>query len=693
MSYVLEHIRLLIVHDSQDDAEQLMNALRNAGKVTRAEIALTEDDFIRAVKSGSWELIVCRPVFSGCDYEKVLSHLHRLGKPIPLIVLADEVTAETMGEYLATGARMVASVDDRDLLMLVIERQIEYLALRKELQHVQLALNDAEKRLSVLMDQSRDAIAYVVDGMHIHANDIYLERFGYQSADDLAGTPIMDMVSASDHEKLKKLLRSRAQNENQTNELECRGISADGSEFDAVFVFSASTYDGEACTQIVIRAPEVDESALQEKLQEMSQVDQVTGLFNRGWFLEQLEKAQVAALRQGQVSAVSLVRIDDFELHQSAVGLDGADELLKQVAKLITDTVGKKAPVARIGGEDFAILQPSSDREEAEAHAEKLCAAIEKLMPAIAQRTLHLTASVGVAFVTDETRSGQAVINKALECCVRAREESAEKKGNAICVHSPMDDVEAGSTEAVAMVLRDALEKGALGLQYQAIGNLEDEADHFFEVFVHLPQPDGQTLQPAQFMPVAGELGMAGKIDRWVVLNALKAAAAQGGGIRLLINLSGYSLQDTALGDWISKAIRAAKIQGGQVTFQFSEVDINNHMKQAADFAGKVQAQGCKLSVNRFGGAKEPFMLFSHVPVDMVKFDGSYTQDIATPEGKEKLAGLVAEASQKGKKVLIGFVESAQQMQALWTMGGINFLQGYYMQPPTDTIQITEEEH
>ena len=691
MSYTLEHVRLLIVHDSQDDAEQLMNLLRNAGKVTRAEIALSEDAFIRAVKSGSWELIVCRPEVAGCSYQKILAHLNRLGKALPMIVLVDALTPAIMAEALGAGARMVAPASERDLLMLVIDRQIEYLSLRKELQHSQLALHDAEKRLSVLMDQSRDAIAYVVDGMHIHANDVYLERFGYASSDDLAGMPIMDMVSASDHEKPKKLLRSRAQNENQTNELECKGVGPGGKEFDAVFVFSASTYDGEACTQIVIRAAEVDESALQERLQEMSQIDQVTGLYNRGWFLDQIDAALGNAVRTGQMYAVSLIRIDDFETHQSAVGLDGADELLRQLAALIRKGAGPDAHLSRIDGEDFAVLSPVNDREDAGEWAEKVRASIEKMMPAVASRTLQVTASIGVAFVTDDTRSAQAAINKALECCVRARDES-KGKGNTVYIHSPIDDVEAGSAEAVALVLRDALEKGALALQYQALLNLEDDSRHFFEVYVHLPQADGSILQPAQFMPVAGELGMAGKIDRWVVLNAIKTAAAQEHPVSVLINLSGFSLQDNGFSDWVGKAIKAAKIPGKQVVFQFSEVDINNHLKQAADFAGKVQPLGCGVSVSRFAGAQEPLKLFAHVPVNMVKFDGSYTQDLGNKESKEKFAKLISEVSAKGKQVMVGFVETASQMQTLWTMGGVNYLQGYYMQPPVARIQIAEGE-
>lgn len=690
MSYTLDTIRLLIAHDSQDEAEQLTNTLRNAGKLTRAEMALSEDDVIKALKAGSWECVLCRPTVGKTDYQGVIAHMHRLGKSVPVILLADQQDSETWRDAMTHGVRYVVPSSDKDLLSLYLDRALELVRLRKDLQQSQLSLHDAEKRLSVLMDQSRDAIAYVVDGMHIHANDAYLEIFGYPSADDLAGVPIMDMVSASDHESLKKLLRSRAQDESQTQELECKGVSQEGNEFDATFIFSPSTYDGEACTQIVIRTSAVDESALEEKLQEMRQTDPITGLYNRGWLLEKLDEALSDAVRSGKLSAVLMMRINNFESHQATLGIDGSDELLGTVAMALEKYSGEH-PLARISGEDFAFIRPVEDMDEAGQLAEKIRADFEKMMPAVRSRTVKLTASVGVAFVREDSHSNQAVLTKALECCNRA-DAANDGKGNAIYVHNPMDDVEAGSSEAIAMLLRAALEKSRLKLNYQAIMSMEDDGSGgFVEVFVTLPQDDGNDMPASQFMPVAHDRGLAGKIDRWVILNAIKAAAAFPSPVRLLINLSGYSLEDPALGDWISKALRAAKLDGKMVVFQFAEADLDGYLKQASAFADKLHGLGCTLSASRFGGATEPMHLFDHVPVDMVKFEPSFTEGLATPEGKQKLSELAAQLVEREKKIMVGFVESAGQMQSLWTVSGINFLQGIYMQAPSDKINLGDD--
>ena len=690
MTYKLDTIRLLIAHDSQDDAEQLMNALRNAGRATRAELVLGEDDLLRALKSGSWELLLCRPVFGGCTLEQAMAHMQRLGKAVPTLALVDTFDAATLLSAMQSGARAIAPVASRELIMLLVDQQLHHLQLRKERQQVDLALREAEKRLSVLMDQSRDAIAYVVDGMHIHANDTYLEMFGYESADDLAGVPVMDMVSAADHEKLKKLLRSRAQDESQTNELECRGVNTQGEEFDATFVFAPSTYDGETCTQIVIRSAEVDESALQEKIDEISRMDQVTGLYNRGWFMEQLDKALSAAVQQGQLSAVFYLRVDHFEQHQSSVGIEGADETLGLVGEALRGAFNGPVPLARVGDEDFALLLPVDDRDVARAEADRLRGLIEELMPAVQGRTLHLTASLGVAFVQEDSRNSQAVMTRALDCCNKAQKKN-DQRGNTVHVHDPMDDVTAGSSEAILLSIRQALENNSFRLMFQPLMNLNDESDQLFEVFVHLPQKNGDDLKPDAFMPVAAEHGLAGKIDRWVTLHAMRMAAEQKGPVSLLVNLSGHSLQETDLAPWIGKAIKAAKFDGSRLLFQLSEADANNFLKQAQVFVEQIAVLGCRLSISRFAGGINPFKLFEHLPATMVKFDGSFTQELGKPESKQKFAELITTASGQGRKVIVGFVESAQQMQVLWTLNGITYLQGYYLQSPSPEMHPGDE--
>jgi diguanylate cyclase (GGDEF)-like protein/PAS domain S-box-containing protein len=688
MSYSLDTIRLLMAHDSQDKAEQLINLLRNAGRASRAELVLNENDLLHALKSGSWELFLCRPKFGNCDYTTALSHIKRLGKSPCTLILADNLDADEMCTMLEAGAQGVIPQENRDLLLLMTAQQLETVHLRRSLQQSEMALNEAEKRLSVLMDQSRDAIAYVVDGMHIHANDTYLELFGYESVDDLAGVPIMDMVSSGDHENLKKLLRTRAQDESKTHEIKCKGRDQDGKEFDATFVFSPSTFDGETCTQIVIRIEStgVDEDTLRQ----LAQTDSTTGLPNRSWLMSELDQRLAKAMNQGEASSILYLRVDHFEQFQSQLGIEGADALLKKLADALKAHV-KGAPLARISGEEFALIAPMADPDEAAKYAEELRVFVEKLMPEVATRTLKITASIGVAFLREDSRNSQAVLTKALECCNKARTQSKDG-ANTVLVHNPLDDMKAGSPEAIALSLKQALEQNSLQLQFQGIMNLENEQDHFFEVFVKLPQSDGSVLAPSQFMPVAGERGLASRVDRWVALTAMKQATALKDKVRLLINISGHSLQDKELAPWLVKAIHAAKLTPKQITFQINEGDANTFLKQVIQFAATVNEAGCQFAISRFGGAINPFKLLEDVPAQLLKFEGSFTEELTNKEQRDKFAQMIQRAHAGHKEVLVGFVETAEQMQQLWTLGGINYLQGFYLSQPEEALAIHADE-
>ena len=239
------------------------------------------------------------------------------------------------------------------------------------------------------------------------------------------------------------------------------------------------------------------------------------------------------------------------------------------------------------------------------------------------------------------------------------------------------------------MAVRHALENNGLKLFYQPVMNLENDEDQFFEVFVSLPQKEGEDLGPERFMQVAGENGLAAKIDRWVVLTAVRAALEQSEMVRLLINISGYSLEDTSLASWIAKAIKASKMDGSRITFQFSEGDATRFLKQAGAFARELGPLGCGVSISRFASGLDPFKVFEHVPANMVKFEGSYTQELDNQETRAKFASLVEKVREQDRDVMVSFIESASQMQTLWTMGGIKYLQGFYLQPPEPELQVT----
>src|SRR5699024_7660945 len=172
--------------------------------------------------------------------------------------------------------------------------------------------------------------------------------------------------------------------------------------------------------------------------------DLTTGLYNRGWFIDRIDDALGRILKDGGMKALVYLRLDHFGQHQGVVGIDGGDEVLAIFAQHLRSIFGEETPISRVGDEEFCMLQEISEPEQAATLAESLRNSVLQLMPAVKGRTLHLTASIGVAFVKEDSRNSQSIMTLALECCNRA-EAASGGKGNSVYVHDPLDDVEAGS--------------------------------------------------------------------------------------------------------------------------------------------------------------------------------------------------------------------------------------------------------
>src|SRR5690606_6829231 len=156
-------------------------------------------------------------------------------------------------------------------------------------------LREAEKRCQLLLDSSMDAIAYVSDGMHIYANQTYLDMFGYQGIDDLMCIPVMDTVTDETQDDYKGSFKHFQYGTAEENEMRCATLRSDGSTIDVVYTLLSATYDGERCTQVIVR-PEQDDSELEEKLKKISSQDLLTGLYNRQYFTERLHTSAEKAL-------------------------------------------------------------------------------------------------------------------------------------------------------------------------------------------------------------------------------------------------------------------------------------------------------------------------------------------------------------------------------------------------------------
>ena len=670
-------IRLLILEDSQNEAERLVSLFRNAGNATRVHRLTSSDDLAEALQQ-SWDLLVAAPHSSNLDPLEALNAIRKQAKDIPFIQMVEGNDADAITEALALGAQDALPQGEDERLVLIAKRELANLNERRARRVAEVALREAEKRCQLLLNSSVDAITYVHDGMHIYANRAYLQLFGYEDAEELEGMPMIDLIDPADQASFKDFLKNYAEG---SAELNCGGVTIDGKTFRANMSFSPATYDAEPCIQVVIRA-EANNAELEEKLREISSQDLVTGLYNRTYFLSLMDGAVNQAVSSGRSATLAYIEVNQYSTLLAEAGMAGVDLLLTDLANLLRGHFGQQAELARFGDDVFCALLADQTPEQCREGLQSLLKKVEGHLFEVSGRTLQTTLSIGVAGVNEQTAKAQEVVDRAHRC-------ADELPGNGLKIYDPADDLrKAASQGNIVAMVQQALEQNSFRLLFQPVISLRGDSFEHYEVLLRLLDPEGKEVAPGEFMSAAREAGLAEKLDRWVILNAIKLLAehrSKGHETRLFVHLSSNSLQDPSLLPWLSVALKAARLPSDALVFQFNEPDAIAYLKQAKALTEGLAQLHCKVALCQFGCSLNPFNTLKHLTVDFVKVDGSYSQDLTKAENQEALKTLLASLHAQAKLTIVPFVESASALATLW-QAGVNYIQGYYLQGPSQSM-------
>ena len=262
------------------------------------------------------------------------------------------------------------------------------------------------------------------------------------------------------------------------------------------------------------------------------------------------------------------------------------------------------------------------------------------------------------------------------------------ERGNGVKVYNPADYETIEESNSADAILK-AMDDGRFRVMYQPIMNLRGEGDEHYEVTVLMLDKDNNEVSPFDKLPPVGRDDAATKIDRWMILQTIKQLAshrASGHDTRLFLNLSAETVQDKTFTPWLSVALKAARLPGDALIFQFREGDANNFMKQAKEFTKAAHQLHSKVSISQFGCALDPYNTLKHIEADYVRLDGSFVEEVDKGDaGKEQLKAMVKGLQNAGKITIIPDVQHASVLALLY-QAGVNFIQGNYLQAPSPAM-------
>ncbi len=246
-------LRLVIVDDSGENAEAIVSQLRNSGIAVRPSRPQVDAELVQVLADSAMDLVLARQGQS-IGLAQVAQCIAGSGKDVPLILLVERIEEDALVEASAHGVRALALGHRPEHLLAVVRDQWVDLQARRGLRRIEAQMRETERRCDALIASSRDPIAYIHEGMHIRANEAYLEMFGFESFDEVEGISLLDMVASQHVDDFKQLLKALGRGEAPPPQYQLDARRQDGSAFAATLEFTAATYEGEACLQVCCAA-------------------------------------------------------------------------------------------------------------------------------------------------------------------------------------------------------------------------------------------------------------------------------------------------------------------------------------------------------------------------------------------------------------------------------------------------------
>ncbi|MDQ2972237.1 MAG: EAL domain-containing protein [Dokdonella sp.] len=674
-------IKLLLVDDSVDEAEQIISVLRNGGIAVRPTRVSTEAELDTALEQQTPDVIVADLSCKELKLRQIHEAAERGGRDIALIACGRGLSEEAIVNAFRDGARALLLRDSHEHVQMIVRREFEALTMRRGVRRLEVSLRESERRCDALLDSSRDPIAFVHEGMHVRANKAYLDMFGYDEFEDVEGMSILDMIASEDADDFKTLLKRLSKGDKPPQRLNLNAKRGDGSTFGATMEFAEASYEGEPCQQITFRLQASDPNIAQE-LDALRSRDLITDLFNRPYLMNQVDQAVAGAANGKTDQALMLIEPDNFRQILENVGLGNADVLLGDLATLLREHLGETDVAGRVGEHTFGVLATARSSEATRQLAEALRNAFSERIFEVGTQSISLTVSIGAVLMGEKNANAATVLNLASTSLRSAQTEG----GNRLHLIDPseQDKAAAESTRHWLDMIDNALEHNDFVLYYQPIISLHGAEGDFYEILLRMTGPKGE-ISPAQFMPIAERHGKMPAIDRWVIANAIRAIAEReraGHRTTFFVKLTPHSLDDQTLLPWIAQQLKTSRQRGDSLVFEMPESKVVTSLKPARAFAKGLEQIHCGFALEQFGSGLNSFQLLKHIPAHYLKIDRTFMAELPKhKENQEKIKEICEQAHHAGKLTVAEFVEDAASMSILFSCG-VNFVQGNFLQEP-----------
>ncbi|TVQ43515.1 MAG: EAL domain-containing protein [Gloeocapsa sp. DLM2.Bin57] len=404
--------------------------------------------------------------------------------------------------------------------------------------------------------------------------------------------------------------------------------------------------------------------------------DQVTGLYNRSFFLQELDKA-IASVKNSNIShCFCYLDLDRFQIINNTCGHIAGDQLLQQLSQILLQELGHHAIIARLGGDEFGILLLYYDVETAQNLIRQIRDKIKNFNFIYSETIFRISASFGLIEINQNSSDSILILSAADAACLAAK----EKGRNKIQVYQNSDLVltTMRSDRQWTIRVNQAIKEQRFCLYQQKIetAKYQSKQPQIAEILVRMIGEDGRIITPLNFIPAAERYGLMTDIDCLVIKMLEEYSRNEQTNNYYLINLSATTIGEEIFLSFLEDIFTNQYLKPESICFEITETAAINNIQQAIKFIKKLKNLGCQFALDDFGTGMSSFSYLKKLPIDYIKIDGSFIKNINNELNYIIVESIVKIAQLLEVKTVAEWVENDQIRDQVAAMG-VDYVQGY----------------
>lgn len=556
------------------------------------------------------------------------------------------------------------------------------------LEQREAALRAEEEKYRLLVENANEGVFVVQDGVFKLVNPKLADILGY-AREEFIGREFLDFIHDEDRPPAKDRYRKCIEGDEVTTISVVRLLTKDN-QTKWVESNVAPTRWNKAPAVLGFVTDITERVAAEERLAYLAQHDPLTGLANRSLFVDRMERALVRAERHGRHVGVLYLDLDRFQTINDALGHAAGDEVLKVIAGRMSGAVRSDDTVARVAGDEFGVLLEdiASPTDVADVAQKLLHTVMQPLQ--IAQRDLHLTASIGISVgPTDASSADALLVNAGLAL------DAAKARGkNTLQFYSPLANTAAAERRSIEDGLYRAVQKQEFTLHYQPRVELTSGIIVGAEALLRWRQAEQGFVSPGKFIPVLEQTPLIGEVGEWVVHEASRQLAEwhsqYSDRLRVSVNVSPHQISNPGFTERITRALSIASVKPESIEFEITEGVLISDPARAIEVLQEWKEVGARIVVDDFGTGYSSLSYLHRFPLDVLKLDRSFVRQMI--QEKNSLAivrTIIALAHNLGLSVVAEGVEAREELELL-ASEGCDEMQGYYFSRPIPAEQFRD---